>query len=344
LHSFPDRSHHTEALTIRELVRGQIANFVNEGVPEDVSRDISRVLAMTPDIQQSPSRWRALYACDAQHVASEFDLPSPTSAARLEIGRHFSLLPLLRAMHSCRQYWVVLIESGKARVFHVAGTEICELPDNVPQIALTPRSEDSRVGWSKHIDNNLKYQEQRWFRMLAEELYRLTKDHGPGTLILGCREDMWGELRPYLADVESALMGSFHLPGFEISADSVLKHALSIFKNYEQERYKARLHTISEGLERSVSGLTEVLECLNVGRVQQLLLGELGRQTVLECSRCGHFQQEPTSHCTVCSEFALLPTRADECLIRLALKHKADILISPSGEELSPSVAAILHY
>lgn len=146
LHSFPDRSHHTEAGVIGTLVQDERAKFASGAVPKTLSNDLDRIPTIAEEIQRTPARWRALSACAEQNILCEFDLPVPESTAQLRVGPHFFLLPLLEAIHSCRQYVVVLIESGKARLFELRGTDIQEIAPSLPERDLTQRSGGSRVG------------------------------------------------------------------------------------------------------------------------------------------------------------------------------------------------------
>jgi len=345
LHSFPDRSHHTEAVAIGKLVQDQIAKFASGALPKALSKDLDMILAMTEEIQRTPARWRAVYTCGAQNILREFDLPAPESAARLNVAGHFFLSPLLGAMQSCRRYRVVLVESGKARLFEVRGTEIQEIVHSLPEGDLTRRSEDSRVGWSKHIDGNVEHQERAWFRMLVEKLGQLPGEHGPGTLVVGCRDDMRGELQPCFAGLEDSVIGWFHLPSFEMGAEQVLNEARPLFEQYEQERCRNLLHAIDEDHVHGVQGLNDVLKGLVARRVQTILVGDMRDQMVAECATCRQLQPKLTGRCASCGSSMLVPISADEALIRLALAQKTEILIFPH-DEAKPfiGVAAMLRY
>jgi len=340
LHSFPDRSHHTESLAIRKLIKDQFANFTLDPVPETLRKQLDRILATAEEIQRTPTRWRALYACAEHDIWSQFDLPAPESTAMLKVASHFFLLPLLEAIQSCREYRVVLIESGKTRLFQVRGTEIREIANSLPRADLTQRSEDSRVGWSRHVDGNLDHKERAWFRLLVDELSTL-----PGELIVGCRDDMWGELRPHFTELDNALIGSFHLQSLDMGADAVLRQARRVFESHEMEQCKTLLHAIEEDHEHGVLGLDAVLSSLEAGRVYQLLLGEMPGQIVAMCGECGHMQQQAGVTCAKCNCSTLVPMPANEAFIRAALTQKARIQVYPkNGSAPFPGFAALMHY
>ena len=346
LHSFPDKSHHTEKVAIGKLVQDLVANFRPGAMPELLSKDLNQILAMLGDIQRTPTLWRIVYACGEQKIWREFDLPAPEEIAQLSVSSRFLLVPLLAAIQSCRRYRVVLMESGKTRLFEIQGSEVQEIAGKLSEEDLTRRSEDSRVGWSKHVDGNVEHQERAWFRLIVDELGKLPGEQGPGTLVVGCRNDIWGEARSYFAALENnTIMGRFPLPGFEMGAQEVLKEARPIFDQYQLAQCKDLLHAIDDDNERGAHGLHAVLNTLAAGRVQKMLLGDMTGQTANACGECGRIQPEPKNKCAFCHSSQLVPIPADEALVRLALAQKVEILHIPSiEEEAFHGVAAMLRY
>ena len=346
LHSFPDKSHHTEKVAIGKLVQDEVAKFRPGAMPELLSKDLNQILAMSSEIQRAPTRWRTVYACGEEEIWRQFDLPAPEEIAQLSVSSRFLLVPLLAAIQSCRRYRVVLMESGKTRLFEIQGSEVQEIAGKLSEGDLTRRSEDSRVGWSKHVDGNVEHQERAWFREIVDELGKLPGEQGPGTLVVGCRNDMWGEARPYFSALENnTIMGRFHLPGFEMGAQEVLKEARPIFEQYQLDQYKDLLHAIDDDNGRGAHGLHAVLNALAAGRVQKMLLGDMTGQTANECGECGRIQSELKNKCAFCRSSQLVPIPADEALVRLALAQKAEILHIPSVEEETfHGVAAMLRY
>ncbi len=346
LHSFPDKSHHAEKVTIGKLVQDQIAKFPPDAMPELLSKDLNQILAMLGDIQRTPTLWRAVYACREQKIWREFDLPAPEEIAQLSVSSRFLLVPLLAAIQSCRRYRVVLMESGKTRLFEIQGSDVHEIVGKLSEGDLTRRSEDSRVGWSKRVDGNVEHQERAWFRVIVDELSKLPGVQGPGTLVVGCRNDMWGEARSYFSALENnTIVGRFPLPRFEMGAHDVLKEARPIFEQYQLEQWKELLHAIDDDNGRGAHGLHTVLNALAAGRVQKMLLGDMTGQTVNECGKCGRIQPELKNKCAFCRDSHLVPIPADEALVRFALAQKVEILHIPSMEEESfHGVAAMLRY
>jgi hypothetical protein len=346
LHSFPDKSYHTEKVTIGRLVQDGVAKFRPGAIPELLSKDLNRILAMSEDIQRTPARWRAVYACGEERLWRQFDLPAPEEIAQLIISSRFLVVPLLAAIQSCGRYRVVLMESGKARLFEVQGSDVQEIWGRLSEGDLTRRSEDSRVGWSKRVDGNVEHQERAWFRLIVDELGKLPGVQGPGTLVVGCRNDIWGEARPYFAALESdTIMGRFHLLRFEMGTQEILKEARPIFEQYQLDQYKDLLHAIDDDNGRGAHGLHAVLKSLATRRVQKMLLGDMTGQTAYECGECGRIQPELKHKCAICRSSRLVPIPADEALVRMALAQKAEILHIPSVEEETfHGVAAMLRY
>lgn len=346
LHSFSDKSHHAEKVTIGKLLKDEAAKFRPGAMPELLSNDLDRILATADEIQRSPTRWRSVYACAEEKIWRRFDLPAPEEIVQLSVSSCFLIVPLLAAIQSCRRYRVVLIESGKMRLFEIQGSEVQEMPDKLSLGDLTRRSEDSRIGWSKRVDGNVEHQERAWIRLIVDELRNLPGERGPGTLVVGCRNDMWGDARPYFTALENnTIIGRFHLPRFEMSSQDILKEARPIFDQYRLEQCRDLLQAIDDDNGRGVHGMRAVLKALVTGRVHRMLLGDMPGQTANECGECKRIQPELKQKCVFCGSSQLVPIPADEVLVRLALAQKVEILHIPSVEgETFHGVAALLRY
>lgn len=126
--------------------------------------------------------------------------------SRLEIAKHFQLVPLLRALESCTPHCAAIGEHDKARAFIVRGLEIHEMEDRLPSVDLSVHAEDSRGGWSHHIEGNVNERAKAYMKKLAFDLHQFVQDALCQYLVVGCREDVWGELEPQLARAGLAAM------------------------------------------------------------------------------------------------------------------------------------------
>lgn len=344
LASTPDNSHREEVLMIKDLIRDIATKRDTE---DGVTRDLGAIAVAAEELRQTPSRLKAIFACHHQNVWQAFDLPGFNSISRLDVGRHFHLAPLLQALEVCAPYCVVIVEHGKARGFVAQGTEIQEVGGRFKAEDTGLHVDDSRVGWSHHIDDDLHEHAKAYLKALAREIHLFAAaEHGGAGLVIGCREDLWSELEPQFSPAaKTAVIGRFLEPNLDVSPSEVLRAAQTIFENHLRKRYLDLLHKIKEDPPHSVTGFDEVLECLEEGRVQKLLLGRCSNDMVAECRKCGRLYAGVEDGCVFCGSTDVHAVLAEEALIRKALLTGAEILLPAPGASYGyEGVAAWLRY
>jgi hypothetical protein len=345
--SFSDKSHHEQLTAIRHLGRSIVSSHL-EHFPRshELLADLDAILESAEEMQEGPTGFKAIFACRQEGIWQEFDLPIRAQIQAIKTGSFFYLVPLLRAMELCRPYAVVLVEHGKARGFVVRGTSIQEIPGFLPQRNLHLHVDDSRVGWSHHIEGDQQQQAQAYLHELSREIQRFLVTQGCSDLIIGCREDLWSEMGHYLVNQTStSLRGQFHLPSFDASADDILRAAKPVFDVYQQKRHARLLGTVHERSGCGAEGIPAVLQELEEGRVHTLLLGPPSDAEILKCGRCGLVVADGVHTCPFCSNGELEAANAQEVLVRKALLTGAEIVpIDTLDASVAGDVAALLRY
>ncbi len=343
LSSSADNSHRQEALLIKQLVSDI---FRKPGTEDGVSKDLAAIITAAEEIRHTPSQFKAVFACRDQHIWQAFDLPAYAPISRLEIGHHFHIAPLLQASESSSPYCAVIVERGKARGFVIRGANIHEIHGRFKTEDLGLHGDDSRVGWSHHIENNLQEHARAYLKKFAQEVHRFMEEHKATRLVIGCREDLWSELEPQLLGPEQAAMiGRFHPPNFDVSPHEVLQAVTPIFQESLLKRYQGLLNKIQESVSHGAVGLDQVLDHLEEGRVHTLLLGTQSNEMITECRQCGHLHSGTGEKCLFCGSNNTHAVLAEEALIRKALLTEAEILLPPPGaSQVFDNVAARLRY
>lgn len=345
LASTPDNAHRQEIIATKKLIQDAMGNFAPEPAPASLATDLQAVLGVVDEIQLNPARLRVIFACGGQRIWEEFDVSATGSLSYLQVGRRFHLAPLMMASQSVPPYCVALLETGKARAFVVRGTEIQEVPGRLAVEDLSLHAEDSRVGWTRHIDGRQVQHERGYFKRLSHQLLDFLSEQQISRLVVGCREDLWGEMEPELAPLEKdVLIGRFHLPNFDVGSAEVLQRTTPMLGENERMRTAAVLRDINEEPSRGALGLNDVLNSLLEGRVQKLVLGQLPNQTVSECQACGQLLAEAGKKCA-CGSDDVRYLAAEEGLIRQALLTDAEIMfVEPGAVPGFIGAAALLRY
>ena len=345
--SFSEASHQEEVLNIKHLVDRVKTKWSSEDDIADLSSDLAMILEMERQIRATPARFRAVFACSRKHIWQEYDLPTCETVSRLEVSTHFQLVPLLRALESCTLCSVVIVENGKAKGFIINGAEIHELDGRLPGADLSVHADDSRVGWSHHIDNNVSERKKAYMKELAVDLHRLFQGTNCQHLVIGCREDVWSELEPQLdkAGLGPTVAGRFHLASFDLTPAEILQAARPVFHKWQSEHYAEFWQKVREQPALSAVGVEPVLRSLASGRVQKLFLGNVPDTEVYACVGCNTWSSKASDKCPACGNAEVYAIPAEELLLREALRTHAEVLV-PDGAiaaSLDP-VGALLRY
>lgn len=343
--TFPDKAHREEALTLEHLVKAAQDKSQFSDANPGLSKDLARILGMEPEFRSSPSRFWAIFACSDRQIWQKIDLPLCGTIGRLEISQRFRMVPLLRALEACTLYCTAIIEHGKARIFTVRGTEIHEM-NQLPSVDLTVDAEDSRVGWSHHIEGNVRERTKAYLRSLAQNLHDILHNLSCRHLVIGCREDLWSELKPQLskAGMDDVISGRFHLSSFDMTPDEVVQVAKPIFNDRQRQQYAQFWDGVREETGLSAIRVDPVLRGLEAGRVQAIFLGDISGRNVTECADC-HKWLNAGSLCSACGGSRLNTAPAEELIVRKALATGATI-IAPAFPMAASfgEVGAILRY
>lgn len=340
-----DKTHRQEAIHLKNLIHSA-KNSVAAGLGHElVLSDLEALHALADEARFGPSHFRAVFASAGKQIWKEIELPVAMPVSVLHIGHRFQLAPLVRALQFVAPYCVVLLEKGKARSFVCRGSEIQERFGSLSNKDLRLHAEDSRVGWSSHIESNQGAHGQSYFKKLCNEIRDLLDNERIDKLIVGCREDLWGEIEvEFDQQLKNIVIGRFHLRSFEMSAHEVLDFASPIFNDSRKQRARKIVKEINDLPSHAVFGVQDACNALLAGQARTLILDGLTGESLFECIACKRMSCSLTDKCAFC-EGRLDSLPAEEGLIRAALVTGAEILAG-NGEDQPAFIgtAALLRY
>jgi peptide subunit release factor 1 (eRF1) len=306
--------------------------------------DLDAIRGVADEIRAGPSHFRAVFACARQRVWKDFVLPISTVHNLLHVGRRFYLAPLVRQLQRIAAYCVVLMETGRARAFLCRGAQIHALSGRLHSRDLSLHADDSRVGWSSHIEGGLEEHERGYFTALSHQIREMLMEHQLDRLIIGCRDDLWGEIgEQVVGELHRNVIGRFHLPSFEMSSTEVANCAAPILMDHQKKHVRAILQEINENPSRGTSGVQDSMNELLNGRVRTLILNDTTGEDTFECTVCRVGTCSSTGKCLLCGgDLDRLP--AEEGLIRAALLTGAEILVSDGKDHPAFGAAVLLRY
>src|SRR5215471_9248825 len=231
-----DRSHREESILIKDLVRDALRQAERISNHQALREDLQKVLQKAEALYGNHSRGKAIFACRERGIWRELDVPPRLGRSQIRVDSRFHLRPLVAALSEASLICVALVNRQKGRIFEMLGQDIRQKPDlEFGALPRTGRS-DGYLGYEaghreRHADKEIK----NHFRWFAESLHSLLNRDRFESLLIGCREDAWVELEPYLHPyVKQKLLGRFLVDPVAATAEDVREQANQILTQVTQ--------------------------------------------------------------------------------------------------------------
>ena len=325
-----DQSHREESILIKDLLK-QAHREAERARRNGASRaDFERLATLAENLNGNHSRAKAIFACHASGVWREFDLPPRLGKTEVLVNRRFHLRPLAALVAEPR-VCVAVIDRKRARLFDVWVDETRQLDDFTDAIPRTGRSDGFAGYEAGHIERYVENHALRHYQNVCVRLLRhYANGNGFDRLLIGCRDEMWGELEPqfhtYLRDV---LLGHCNLDVSSVTAEEVRNAAQRAVAEDAVSRRSDLLREVVGGAQRNgrgALGLRHVLNSLERGEVQSVVVGDGLSATVVECTHCGHLDTRVVKECAVCGQATQEIDDVTDVLISQAMRNSADIV------------------
>ena len=300
-----NKSHREETIAVKDAVRHAIQQSEKSKCARE---DLERIMAMAELLHGNARQAKAVYACSAQNFWREYDLPPRLNSTQVTLGRRFRLRPLTAIADTLPRVAIALAGRSTYRLFEFWMDELRETEKVILPVPRRSRSDGFGGYDAGHSERHLDQETMKHFKKLGERLQRATFDR----LIMGCRDDVWPELEPYLpANARQRFMGRFSIDPNTATVEQVREEARRVSQQY-RERRRGELFTkiFDEAKANSLGalGIKRVLRSIEAGEVQTLLLGEDFAAPACECRNCRHI--EPLRTNIACPSCGAKPARS----------------------------------
>jgi peptide chain release factor subunit 1 len=297
-----NKAHKEDTILVKDLVREAQRRL--EDKKEIARPDLERVLRLSGELRSNGTHAKAVFACAAQHVWREFDLPPVIPGTQLFVDRHFHLKPLARLVGAFPMLGVVLVDRHRARIFDLRLGELTEREGLFQPLSRKGRS-DGYAGYDGgHAQRRVDDEARQHFKTVADVLKQSLEKGLFEKWILGCQDVHRSQLEPQLHPyVSQSLLGRFQADPGHIANDEIRTCAQQIVEQWQDDRRRQLVsHVLDQARSngRGVTGLRRVLRSLEKGEVQTLLIGEHFLAHAVECSGCGHLDAHVVNFCPAC--------------------------------------------
>ncbi len=346
-----DKSHHGEVVAVKEKFRDALRRLpANGSSAAAVRRDLERILAMNELWHGDHHRARAIFACPALDFWRQYDLPARLSRTEVFVNSRFQLRPLLALGERLSRCLVTALDRERARFLEVVMGEVRLKDEFLDELPPHGASEGFLGYDAGHSQRHLAAEAHRHFRRVADRARDLMLAGGCNKLLVLCRDDVWSELEPLLhAYLKGRLLGRDPLDPVQTTPDRIRDCVEERLEQLETGRRSALVEEVLAEARRNgrgALGLRCVLNALERGEVQTLLLGDGFHAQAAECPHCGHLDYRMVSSCAVCGQ----PTReledVTEQLVARTLRGGADLVCVPEHPGLSAAgrIGALLRF
>jgi peptide chain release factor subunit 1 len=345
-----NKAHKEDAILLKDLAREALRGLESKGQKECARADVDRVLRLASEFRSNGAHGKAVFACAAQNIWHEFDLPASLPGTNLFLDRRFHLKPLAHLLGASPLLGVVLVDRHRARIFDLRLGELTEREDLFHPMLRRGRS-DGFAGYDGgHAQRRVEDEARQHFKNVAESLKALLEKGVFEKWILACQDAHLSLLEPQLHSyVSQALIGRFHADVGRITREEILDHAQRVADRWQSDRRRDLVgQTLGKarGNGRGVTGLRRVLRSLELGEVQTLLLGENLQGHAVECPGCGHIDAHLVSACPACGRATQDIVDVGEAILPWVIRRDIETFYVKDDAEFDKvgNIAALLRF
>jgi peptide subunit release factor 1 (eRF1) len=326
-----DKSHREEAILVKDLVRDALREAEKLGRNGCAKADLERILDIAERMHGNAGRAKAIFASTKNNFWREFDLPPRLAGTHVFVNKHFHLRPLTAIADVLPRLLIVLVDKTKARFFELWMDEIHERENDRMTNEITRRGRsDGFAGYAggraeRHVGNEA----MRFYKEAAD---RMTALHEVGfeRFLIGCRDEAWPEIEPHLHSyVKQKFVGRFVLDPATATGNQVRVQAERLYNQFRMNRRAGLVREVvgqEKRNSRGAVGLKQVLDALEQGEIQTLLISKTFSAPAAECTNCGHIDANVSDTCSGCGHKTRELEDVSDRLLANALKNNIEII------------------
>ena len=345
-----NKAHKEDMILIKDLAREALRSPQSEGKKDGARADMDRILRLSGEWRSNKTHGKAVFACAAQNLWREYDVPASLPSTQLFVDRRFHLKPIAHLLGALPLVGVALVDRHRARIFDLRLGELTEREDLFHPLPRRGRG-DGFAGYDGgHAQRRVEDEARQHFKNVGESLKAWLEKGVFEKWILACQDAHLSLLEPQLhSSVSQALMGRFHADVGHISRDEIRSHAQPIAERWQSDR---RRELVEQALSqarsnrRGVTGLRRVLRSLELGEVQTLLIGENLQAHAVECSACGHIDAHLVSSCPACGRATQEVVDVGEAILPWLIRREIETFYVKDDPEFDKvgNIAALLRF
>ena len=325
-----DKSHRGEAILVKDLVREALRMAERQGKNGATRPDLERIQGLVEHLHGNNGRAKAVFACGAKNLWREFDVPARLAKTELHLNRHFHLRPLSAIADVLPRVGIALADRTKARILELWMDNINELDKIAWELPRRGKSDGFAGFDAGHAERKLDNEAMHNFKELGDRLKDTQEARGWEKILIGCRDETWHEIEPQLHNyTRQKLIGQFSVDPAAASMEQVREQVERMISERRLARVEGLIREVvgeSKRDARGALGLKHVINSLEKGEVQTLLIGRDFKAQVAECRNCGHMDVRMVKNCAVCGAETVEVEDVSDALLGAAVRNGIEIV------------------
>ncbi|HEU5453443.1 MAG TPA: hypothetical protein VFU76_15715 [Terriglobales bacterium] len=344
-----NQAHREEAILVKDLVRNALRDAEKHGKNGCTRESLERILGMAESLRGNNRRGKAIFLCGKHSFYKEFDLPPRLRGTFVTVNNRFHLRPLTGLADVLPRISIALVDRSKARFFELWMDEIHEREGFTFDLPRRGKSDGFAGFDAGHAERHVAHEAMHHFQRVGDYLEKL-QQNGFERFLIGCRDETWPSLEPHLhVYVKDRLVGRFNIDPSTATAQQVREEAERLFQEYRLNRRQAILReTLGEAGRngRGAIGLRKVLESLQTGEIQTLLLAQNFSAPGVQCTNCGFLDNRVHPECAMCGQKTREVEDLADPILRMAVRNGIHILHLEDDPDLARvgGIAALLRF
>jgi peptide subunit release factor 1 (eRF1) len=325
-------------------------NSESKETRESVRAGLDRIVGLASEFRSNGAHAKVVFACTDQNLWHEFDLPPQLLGTQLFVDRHFHLKPLAHLLGAFPRLGIALVDRHRARFFNFRLGELTEGESLFQPLSRKGRS-DGFAGYDGgHAQRRVDDEALHHFKAVASVLKESLQTELCEKWILGCQDAHRSQIeQQFHPTVSQALLGHFHADVGHITLDEIRGHAERLMSEWQDRRRRdlvSQALNEARGNARGVTGLRRVLQSLELGEVQTILMGENFIAHAVECSGCGHLDAHLVTECPACGKTTHEVVDVGEAILPWLIRRDLEMFYVKDNPEFDKvgSIAALLRF
>ncbi len=324
-----NKSHREQMILMKDMVREALRRSERGAKNGKLKEELQHILEQAEE-WKGGSKAKVIFSCPSQGIRREFDVPPRLQKSQVIINDRFHLKPLARLVEAFPRVCAVIFDRERARFFTVRAGEIEDAGEIFNPPPRKVRS-DGFAGYDAgHIERHIDNETMKHFKEVAERLQVMQQSSGCERFLFGCREETWPEIEPHLhAYVKQRLIGRFVVDPGLARKEEVLDHVNRLLAEHEQTEKRGVVREVLGEAHRNgrgAVGLRHVLQSLERGEIQALLIGDDFSAAAVRCGHCGHLDSRMVRQCAVCGKQTQEIEDVGDALIGFAIRNGIQIV------------------